>query len=329
MSEMNQLISEFPNNFLEAKEIASKVELQTPKYEIQNVVICGMGGSGIGGSLVAKWLEDELAVPVFVVKDYMLPAFVSKNSLVIGSSYSGNTEETLAAVEEAVSKGAHIIGITSGGRMQEICAENGYDVVVVPGGNPPRTALAFSIVQLVNILVQLGMADAERMAELMKAQKLIVNDEIEIKAVARKLAEFLHGKVGILYGTSDYEPVLVRGRQQFNENSKALCWHSVVPEMNHNELVGWGGGDERFAAVFFDTKNNHSRNDRRTVISKNKIGHYSTVHTVAAKGSSKIEQSVYIINVVDWASLYLAEIKNVDPIDIAVIDFLKSELAKF
>lgn len=329
MNEMNQLISEFPNNFLEAKAIAFKAEFKSPTNEIQNIVICGMGGSGIGGNLVAKWLEADLAVPVYVVKDYTLPAFVSKHSLVIGSSYSGNTEETLAAVEEAIAKGAHIIGITSGGKMQELCTSNGFDTVVVPGGNPPRTALAFSIVQLVNIFVKLGMAKSERMDELMAAQALIVEHEVEIKAEAMKLAEYLKGKVGIFYGTSDYEPVLVRARQQFNENSKALCWHHVIPEMNHNELVGWGGGDERFAAVFIDMKNNHSRNDKRTEISKSKIKDYSTVHSVTAKGASKIEQSIYIINLVDWSSLYLSELKNVDPIDIAVIDFLKSELSKF
>ena len=329
MSEMNQLISEFPNNFLEAKEIALKANFQQPKNEIHNIVICGMGGSGIGGSLVAKWLENELSVSVTVVKDYSLPAFISKNSLVIGSSYSGNTEETISAVEEAVAKGAHIIGITSGGKMLELCESKAFDVVVVPGGNPPRTALAFSIVQLVNIFIQLGMADSKRMDEMMAGQQLIVKEEVGIKAEARKLAEYLTGKVGIWYGTSDYEPVLVRARQQFNENGKALGWSHSIPEMNHNELVGWGGGDERFAAVFIDTKGNHTRNDKRIEITKSKIEAYSTVHSIQAKGESQIEQSIYIINIVDWASLYLAEMENTDPIDITVIDFLKSELSKF
>lgn len=328
MSEMNRLISEFPANFVEAKKIASAAEFQTPKNEIRNVLICGMGGSGIGGSLVSSWLEDELQVPVSIVKDYTIPAFVSKHTLVIGSSYSGNTEETLSAVEQAVAKGAHLIGITSGGRMQEICESNGFDVVVVPGGNPPRTALAFSLVQLVNIFVNLGMADEQRMNELSAARQLIVDDETHIKEEAHKLAEYLKGKVGILYGTSDFEPVLVRARQQFNENSKALCWHHVLPEMNHNELVGWGGGDDRFATVFFDTSGNHPSNNRRIEITKEKISDRSTIHSVVAKGNSKIEQSIYIINIVDWASLYLSELKEVDPIDIAVIDYLKSELSK-
>ena len=329
MSEMKRLISEFPNNFNEAKDIASRTKLQSPSNEIHNVVICGMGGSGIGGDFVSKWLEDEIEVPVKIVKDYTVPAFVSKNSLVIGSSYSGNTEETICAVEQAIDKEAHIIGITSGGRMKELCESNGFDVIIVPGGNPPRTALAYSIFQLVNIFVEMGMADSQRLNELMVAQERIIKEEPSIKEQALELANYLNGKVGILYGTSDFEPVLVRARQQFNENSKALSWHHVLPEMNHNELVGWGGGDARFATVFFETSGNHPRNDKRIEITKAKIKEKSSIHTVKAKGQSKIEQSLYIVNIVDWASLYLSELKEVDPVEIEVIDFLKGELSRF
>ena len=329
MSEMKKLIIEFPNNFDEAKAMASGTKIQTPNNEIQNVIICGMGGSGIGGDFVSKWLEDEIMVPIKIIKDYAIPAFVSKNSLVIGSSYSGNTEETLSAVEQAIGKGAHVIGITSGGKMKALCESHGFDTIIVPGGNPPRTALAYSIFQLVNIFVKLGMADSQRLNELMIAQERIIKEESSIKELAVELANYLNGKVGILYGTSDFEPVLVRARQQFNENSKALSWHHVLPEMNHNELVGWGGGDSRFATVFFDTVGNHPRNNKRIEITKSKIKEKSTIHTIKAKGQSKIEQSLYIVNIVDWASLYLSELKEVDPVDIAVIDFLKGELSRF
>ncbi|XP_020907646.1 uncharacterized protein LOC110245698 [Exaiptasia diaphana] len=143
------------------------------------------------------------------------------------------------------------------------------------------------------------------------------------------LAKFLKGNVGILYGTTDYEPVLIRARQQFNENSKMLCWHHVIPEMNHNELVGWGGGDDRFATVFFETDMN-PRNEKRMGITKEVItGKSSKVMTIQAKGNNRIERSIYLINIVDWASLYLSDLKEVDPIDIAVIDYLKGSLADF
>ena len=214
--------------------------------------------------------------------------------------------------------------------MKELCDEGNFDVIVVPGGNPPRTALAFSIVQLLHIFSQLGLSSATRLDEVEKARQLIVSDETEIKEIATSLAAFLKGNVGILYGTTAYDPVLVRARQQFNENSKLLCWHHAIPEMNHNELVGWGGGDDRFATVFFETEDIFKRNKKRMDISRDVIAKKSSkVFNVLAKGDSQIERSIYIINIVDWSSLYLSEMKDVDPIDIQVIDYLKDTLANF
>ncbi|MFT4662631.1 MAG: glucose/mannose-6-phosphate isomerase [Patiriisocius sp.] len=327
---MNTLIAAFPSNITEALEIASNAKISPSNREIKNILICGMGGSGIGGKLVAKWLEDELPVPVAFTNDYGIPGFVSENTLVIGSSYSGNTEETISSVEAALSKGARLIGVCSGGRMKELCDEGNFDVIVVPGGNPPRTALAFSIVQLLHIFSQLGLSSATRLDEVEKARQLIVDEEIEIKEIATSLAAFLKGNVGILYGTTAYDPVLVRARQQFNENGKLLCWHHAIPEMNHNELVGWGGGDDRFATVFFETEDIHKRNKKRMDISRDVIAKKSSkVFNVLAKGGSQIERSLYLINIVDWSSLYLSEMKEVDPIDIQVIDYLKDTLANF
>ena len=327
---MEKLIKAFPDNISEALAIASTVSLRSPEHPIRNVVICGMGGSGIGGRLVSKWVEDELSVPVTVVSDYILPEFVSKHSLVIGSSYSGNTEETLQAIEEAIEAGAHVVGICSGGGLELVCREHDFDVIVVPGGNPPRTALAYSLVQLLNIFAGLGLIGLDRVREMDAARELIVKEEQDIQRIARALATFLKDHVGILYGSAQYEPMLVRARQQFNENSKLLCWHHVIPEMNHNELVGWGGGDKRFATVLFWAEDILPRNVRRMEITRDvvmkKSGKAMDIH---AKGSTLIERSIYLINIVDWASLYLAEMKGVDSIDIEIIDYLKNELAHF
>jgi len=327
---MEKLISAFPENITEAMEIARKSTFKPLSKNISNVVICGMGGSGIGGKLVQKWVEDELLVPVLGVQDYNLPAFVSESTLLIGSSYSGNTEETLAALKEGIKKGATVIGICSGGELKSLCDEHSFDCVVVPGGNPPRTALAFSLVQLLNIFGAYNLVSKDRLDEMEKARQLLVSDEASIKAKAKELATFLRGNVGILYGTTKYEPLLVRARQQFNENSKHLCWHHVIPEMNHNELVGWGGGDDRFATVLFNSEDIHPRNKKRLEITIDAIKKKSSkLMVIDAKGDSFIEKTIYFINIVDWASLYLAELDQVDPIDIAIIDYLKSELASF
>ncbi len=327
---MEKLITAFPQNILEALSIADKQTFKQPTNTIQHIVICGMGGSGIGGKIVAQWIQDEAKVPVITLNDYTLPKFVNKNTLLIGSSYSGNTEETLAAIYDAHKLGAHIIGICSGGDLKTFCEKENFDHIIVPGGNPPRSAIAFSIVQLINIFVQLGIIGEDNLEEIKIGQKLLLKEASSIHKIAKELAAFLHSKVGIFYAGPNYEGVAIRARQQFNENSKFLCWHHVIPEMNHNELVGWGGGDDRFAVVFMNTKDLNPRNQKRYDISKDIISKRGAkIMELDAIGDSQIQRSLYLINLVDWASYYLAEIKGVDIMDIKVIDFLKGELANF
>lgn len=327
---MEKLIEQFPANIEEALQIANNASFKSPKNTIKNVVICGMGGSGIGGRLVSNWVLNEIKVPVQCFHDYVTPTYIDENTLVIASSYSGNTEETLIFVEQAKSQGAHIIGVCSGGQLEAFCRTNDLDCIVVPGGNPPRTALAFSLVQLTNILNKLGLISGIALQQIESARQLLVSNNLNIKKEALKLAEFLNTKaVPVFYAETPYEAVLVRAKQQFNENSKVLCWTHVIPEMNHNELVGWGGGDDRFAAVFFDTEDLLARNKKRVEITLEVIVSKTKLLTIKAKGNNQIERSFYLINIVDWASFYLAELNNVDSIEIKIIERLKSELANF
>lgn len=327
---MEQLIREFPQNIVDAIEIAKASKLSTPKSGIQNIVICGMGGSGIGGKIVAEWLQPYSPVPVLILNDYTLPAFVSEHSLVIGSSYSGNTEETLEALGTAHKKNATILAICSGGRLKDFCIEHKYDFIEVPGGNPPRSAIAFSIVQLTHIFHYYGFIPSELFTSLSAAVKLIQKEEASIHAIGKEIASFMFGKVGVIYALAGYEGVAVRARQQFNENSKYLCWHHIIPEMNHNELVGWGGGDARFAVLALITNDSHPRNLRRYQINKEVFGlKASGVFEVEAIGQNAVERSIYLINLVDWASFYLCELNKADIMDIKVIDNLKDELANF
>ncbi|MEJ6589115.1 MAG: bifunctional phosphoglucose/phosphomannose isomerase [Crocinitomicaceae bacterium] len=327
---MKKLIEAFPDNIIEAMNIAESSSLQKPPHDIHNILMCGLGGSGIGAKMVANWLQDEIKVPVSLVNDYTLPGYVNKNTLIIGSSYSGNTEETTIALEEAKSRSCHIIGICSGGKLEQFCKDNGYDCIVVPGGNPPRSALAYSVIQLLHIFASLGFVSHEHKQHMLKGGAFIESHQEEIHDIAKEMAAHLFGKVGVYYAETKYEGVIVRARQQFNENSKYLGWHHVIPEMNHNELVGWTGGDDRFAPVFFNTGDLHPRNYRRFEISKSAIEKKcGKVFNVSAKGDSFIERSLYLINIVDWASYYLCEMNGADIIDIEIIDYLKSELAKF
>lgn len=327
---MKKLISEFPQNIVDALKIASAMNFSKPQNEIRNIVICGMGGSGIGGRLVSEWLEMEIKLPVLFVQDYDLPAFVNKNTLVIGSSYSGNTEETLYSVKEGLERGAHVIGICSGGLLQDFCIENKLDVVIVPGGNPPRSALAFSVIQLTSLFTKLNLISGDSLKSIQEGHQLLLDENETIQKESHELAQFLKDKVAVIYAPSNYEAVAIRARQQFNENGKLLCWHHVIPEMNHNELVGWGGGDDHFAALFIDTQDWNPRNNKRLEFSLEVVrSKTKNVMVLKAKGNSVIERSLYIIHLVDWASWYLSELKSVDAMDIKVIDSLKNTLSKF
>jgi len=286
-----------------------------------------MGGSGIGGKLVASWIEDEITIPINFCQDYNLPNYVNENTLIIASSNSGNTEETLSAVQEAHDKGGAIIGVCSGGDLEGFCNKRNYDCLLIPGGYPPRTQLAFSIVQLIHIFSELNLISNSKLNEFVNAKELIVSNIKEIHAEAKQLADFIDGKELIIYSESKDESVAIRARQQFNENCKILCNHHTIPEMNHNEMVGWYGGADRYAVLFLETTDWHLQNNKRLDFSIETIkGKTNHILTLSAKGDSILERSLYLIHIIDWASLYLAQKNNVDSVYIGVIDSLKASL---
>ena len=327
---MEKLVAQFPKHIADAIVIAKESSFdQISSKDYSNIVVCGMGGSGIGGKLVAKWFENEAKVPIVLVQEYAVPAFVGKNSLVIGSSYSGNTEETMSAIKHAHSKGATICGITSGGELFKFCKENNYEVVKVPGGNPPRAMLAFSVVQLINILAKANIISKESLEKVDRCRHLLNKELIEIKDKARSLAEFAYKKQLITYSSASNEAIALRCRQQINENAKQLSSHNVIPEMNHNELVGWAGGSDDFATLFLSSQFLSERVKLRFEINKKIIGDKTPhIMELVPKGDSEIEETFYLIHIIDWASVYLAEKNKVDVVEVKVIDYLKGELSK-
>ena len=236
---MNDLIQAFTAQLKRAIEIGEAAKLGKNKFPIRNVVISGLGGSGIGGTILSNVLRDDLSVPIIVNKEYQIPAFVNENSLVIISSYSGNTEETLSALMQAFKKNAQIVCITSGGLIQEYAETNDIDYVLIDGGSPPRAAFGQSFVQLLYILFHLSLLEAGFKKYLQDAIALLDSEQENIQKSAKEIAQKLNGKIPVIYSDAKFEGVSIRFRQQINENAKMLCWHHVVPEMNHNELVGW------------------------------------------------------------------------------------------
>ena len=326
---MNDYIDDFSIHLREAIEIANNTSLTSCTKEIRNVLICGLGGSGIGGTIVSDIISPKVNIPIAATKDYSIPNFVNKHTLVIANSYSGNTEETLYALEKCQAKGAEIAVITSGGKLKVIAEENKYNKIIIPGNQPPRAMFGYAFAELFFMLNHYGIIDDSFKSDFTKAIELLDAEKSDIQEQAMSLAKKMYKKTPVIYVANGFEGVAVRFRQQINENSKMLCWHHVVPEMNHNELLGWRTNVNDLAVVYFRNKSDYERNQIRMDINKKVISEYTdNISEICSKGDSLIENSLYHINLWDWVSWYLSEMNNVDAIEIDVIDFLKGEMGK-
>lgn len=326
---MNQLVAEFPAQLREAMAIADGFRLKS-KRPFEHVLICGLGGSGIGGSILAQLIAEECQFPVLASKDYTVPEFVDPKTLVIACSYSGNTEETLEALDSAVAQGAQIACITSGGKLLEMAQENNWPCIKIPSGYPPRSAFGFSIVQLFKLASEFGMIATGWKSDMEKAIAYLEANQDEIQRAGLQLAEGLQHKMPVIYSSSWLEGVSTRWRQQINENAKKLAWHHYYPEMNHNELVGWRNKNHDLAVVLLTSNFDHDRVTRRMELSQSVFMKLTPhVHHCSAIGGSKIEQAIYLIHLGDFMSVELADLNGTDSTEVDVIDWLKDELSKF
>ena len=326
---MKQLIENFSSQIATALEIGRKYKAQPSTTKFENVVVSGLGGSGIGADLVREYVAGELKLPFIVLKDYVLPNFISDKTLFIASSYSGNTEETLNSVEIALKKKAKVVCITSGGKLAEIAKKKKLDIILIPGGMPPRACLGYSFVQQLFVLKQFKLIKNTFEADLASTINLLKKESKSIQKSAVTIANKLFDKMPIIYAVNGMESVAVRFRQQVNENGKQLCWHHIIPEMNHNELVGWRTKDEKLAVVIFRNKEDFSRSQTRIELNKKIVKKY-TPNTIEiwSKGNSYLERALYLIHIGDWISWELSVLRNFDCTEVKVIDWLKSELAK-
>lgn len=327
---MIDLIAGFGNQLRHALEIGASANLKANTKEIRNVMITGLGGSGIGGTIVSELVAKECIVPICANKGYDLPEYINENTLVICSSFSGNTEETIEAFAKAKAKGAQIACVSSGGKLIELAKENNLNYIQLPTAESPRTMMGYSITQLLFFLNHYGLISGSFKADLNNAATLIDDLQTEIQADAILLADHLEGKTPIVYACDGYEGMVVRFRQQMNENAKTLCWHNIVPEMNHNELVGWRKKDENLAVIFFRNDSDYTRNQKRLEINKEVISKYtSSVMEYWSKGTTMIEKTFYLVNVGDHVSYIISQRNGVVAEEIEVINALKGALSDF
>jgi len=337
-SNMYNLIKDFPNQVRDAVAIGKSLKLRMKARQLENIVLTGLGGSAIGGDLLRSYLAGELKIPFFVNRNYTLPKFVGPNTLVIVSSYSGNTEETNAAHKEAMRRRAKVLCISSNGVTEKLAKSKRTPFIKIPGGLPPRAALGFSFFPLLIALSKIKLItpkskDVNETITLLqeKADEYAAPDPAGNRAL--QLAERLRGRLGVVYSSTErFDAVSTRWRGQIAENAKTLVFNHVLPEMNHNELVGWKVLKDQLRemqVLFFRDKDDHKRIQRRMDITKHVIGEVTGhIDEVWGEGRSTLARIFSLVYLGDWVSYYLAILNGEDPTPVKVIDYLKEELAK-
>lgn len=335
---MFRCVADFPLQVEEALRIGAGAPLPLTSSGVRSIVLTGMGGSAIAGDLLRSYVAEELQIPFLVNRTYRLPGFVDRDSLVIVSSYSGNTEETMASYRDATHREAAVLCITTGGEVERLALKHGHACIKVPPGLQPRAALGYSFFPLFLALSRMGFikprtADISETVVALKKKSLIYADLNNPENHALQMAKRLHGKLPVIYSASDrLDAVNVRWRGQICENSKHLAFGHVLPEMNHNEIVGWKVDRQlmkKMAVVFLRDVGTLPRVRVREEITKGIIQKKASIVLEAwSEGTSLLARIFSLVYTGDWVSYYLAILNNEDPTPVRVIDYLKSELAK-
>lgn len=336
-SDFRRLLIGFPQQIDEAVRIAGRVRPPCRGSAINAIIVTGLGGSAIGGDLLRSYLSGDLKVPLIVNRSYELPAFVGRRTLVIVSSYSGGTEETISAHAEAAKRRAHVLCVTSGGETARLARKFGHSLITIPRGLPPRAALGYSFFTALTALSGMALIPSkkrdigETIALLRRSAKRFSSLRGDNPALA--LAKRLYARLPIVYSAGDrFDAVNVRWRGQFAENAKVLSFGHVLPEMNHNELVGWKMLRrimEDMIVVILRDKGDHPRVRRRMDITRSIVDQYaSAVVEVRSEGKSLLARTFSLVYLGDWASYYLAMLNGIDPTPVSIIDYLKHVLSK-
>ncbi|MBS1978783.1 MAG: bifunctional phosphoglucose/phosphomannose isomerase [Bacteroidetes bacterium] len=330
---MKKLIEGFTQQLAEALRIGQAVDMGRQGSDIRNVLITGMGGSGIGANLVDSLTFGRIPIPVTVCKGYNIPQFVSPHTLFIACSYSGNTEETLAAVQKAMLKRASIVCITSGGKLLEIAKEYNFYYVRIPEGyTSPRAMIGYMIVSLLFTLYHCNLIGAAFIKETENAIEYLDRGEKAIQSQAELIAKKLKGRLPVIYSDGRLAAMSMRFQQQLNENAKQFAHFNTFPEMNHNEIVGWKFPEniiQQAQVIYLYSDHDHERVEKRMEICRNILEKQSNpVIDIVAEGASLLEQYYYLIHLTDWISWFLARENQIDPDQIENIHTIKAELAQ-
>jgi glucose/mannose-6-phosphate isomerase len=329
-------IHEMPELCERAWQLVSDFNLPSDYTKVNRVVITGMGGSAIGGDLASSLLAGESPIPVIICRDYTLPAFVDINTLVIASSYSGMTEETLSAFEQALQTNAKKLVITTGGRLKNIAKEHGIPVFSFDYKAQPRAALPFSFLPVLYILQKLGFikdksVDVSETVRVLKELSSRIDESVILaNNPAKQLATRLQGSLVVVYGAGVLSEVAHRWKTQINENSKAWAFYENIPELNHNAVVGYRFPvdlADKIEVVMLRSALLPERIKLRYQVTGDLMKQAGIDFTVVdGHGKSPLSQVMSLVLFGDYVSYYLAMLYAIDPAPVIAIDYLKKQL---
>jgi glucose/mannose-6-phosphate isomerase len=317
-----------------AAKLANRVKVDYPEPEA--IIVAGMGGSAIGGELLKDWSRDSARTPIEVCREYHLPAYANRKTLVLVTSYSGETEETLSVFLEALKRKCMILAISSGGTLQNFAQELSVPHLLVPGGMAPRASLPYLFIPLPIILRKIGNVsnvDRDIVEAVNVLKQVAAENSPEILSdhnPAKILADGILGTVPAVYGFQFYRAVAQRFKTQINENSKNPAKWEIFPELDHNEIVGWENAREfaeHFSVIFIRDCEESMEIRRRIEVSRQIINHVLTkLFEVWSRGKTKLAKMSSVICTGDFTSVYLAVLRGVDPTPVKSIDVLKRRL---
>jgi glucose/mannose-6-phosphate isomerase len=326
MSDMREAMMAMPDHLRDAIWRIESARLSM--MEAPAAIVCGMGGSAIGGDLGAAALGDRLTRPMFTVRGYELPTWAPSGSAVLCSSYSGDTEETLACYDAAEALGAQRLVATTGGELAEAARRDGVPVIGLPAGLQPRAAVAYMFCSATELAV-LAMGASRINTEIDAAAAHLEENREAIAAKAAQLAEQLGDATVVISGSDLTAPIAYRWKCELNENAKVPAFSSILPEANHNELAGWAGAPERgpYACVLLEDRDQHPRERRRIELTAELIeGSAASVVRLETDAETRTARLFELVLLGDLLSLEIAERRGIDSWPVEVIDSLKAKL---
>ena len=335
-SDMKGAIAGFPGQIKQSFIIMKNWTPRNVYSDIRTILILGMGGSAIGGDVVRVISQNSCSLPIIVNRSYNIPAWVDSHTLVIASSYSGRTVETLSAFTHCRDRNCPIIVLSTGSKIIEYADEYGLDKITVPAGFQPRAALGFSLSLILLLLNHLKLVQDEIITLInnsIEPLELLSNELEKTNNTSLAIAEQIHTTCPIIYGSEDLTWVAaLRFRGQLAENAKMLSFHHHFPEQNHNEIEGWTVNPDimnRFSIIWMKDEEDNRETQMRMDISSSLLESCAdTQLTITQQGTNRVERLLKLIHYTDWVSYYTALLNNVDPTPVTRIQELKSKLAE-